>query len=107
MIDIGSPPVRDIIDTNAEPDWTEFYPYATENLPSERPEPLGNLCTITTYVDENHARNQVIRRSITGIVVLLNNTPVSWLAKWQKRLNLPPMDEKWLPPELLLSTLFL
>src|SRR5688572_31921812 len=84
MIDIGSPPVRDIIDTNVEPDWTEFSPDAAENLPSERPAPLGNLCTITTYVDADHARDQVTRRSVTGIVVLLNNTPVSWLSKRQK-----------------------
>src|SRR5688572_14856877 len=84
MIDINSPTVRDIIDTNVEPDWTEFYPDAAENLPSERPEPLGNLCTITTYVDADHARDQVTRRSVTGIVELLNNTPVSWLSKWQK-----------------------
>src|SRR5687767_8455293 len=84
MIDINSPSVRDIIDTNVEPDWTEFYPDATENIPSERPEPLGNLCTITTYVDADHARDQVTRRSVTGIMVLLNNTPVSWLSKGQK-----------------------
>src|SRR5688572_17725095 len=84
MIDINSPPVRDIIDTNVEPDWTEFYPDVAENLPSERPEPLGNLCTITTYVDADHARDQVTRRSVTGIVKLLNNTPVFWLSKWQK-----------------------
>src|SRR5687768_1325825 len=45
---------------------------------------LGNLCTITTYVDADHARDQVTRRSVTGIVVLLNNTPVSWLSKQQK-----------------------
>src|SRR5688500_19084381 len=84
MIDINSPTVRDIIDTNVEPDWTEFYPHAAENLPSERPEPLGNICTITTYVDVNHARDQVTRRSVTGIVVLLNNSPISWLSKRQK-----------------------
>src|SRR5687767_6999032 len=84
MIDIGSPPVRDIIDTIVELDWTKFYPDAAENLSSERPEPLGNLCTITTYVDADHARDQVTRRPVTGIVVLLNNTPVSWLSKWQK-----------------------
>src|SRR5687768_1252340 len=73
MIDTGSPPVRDIIDTNVEPEWTEFYPDAAENLPSKRPEPLGNLCTITTYVDADHARDQVTRRPVSGIVVLLNN----------------------------------
>src|SRR5687767_883853 len=104
MIEIGSPPVKDIIDTNIELDWTEFYPDAAENLPSKRPEPLGNLCTITTYVDADHARDQVTRRSVTGI-----GTTLLYLCfpNGKRRLNPPPMGQRWLPPELLLSRLFL
>src|SRR5687767_15647101 len=84
MIDVGVPPVRDTIQTTVEPDWTEFYPDAVENVLSDRPKPMGKLCTITTYVDADHARDQVTRRSVSGIVTLLNNTPVSWLSKRQK-----------------------
>ena len=36
------------------------------------------------YVDADHAHDQVTRRSITGIVVLLNNTPIRWYSKRQK-----------------------
>jgi hypothetical protein len=35
-------------------------------------------------VDADHARDQVTRRSVTGIVILLNNTPISWVSKRQK-----------------------
>ncbi|HEY9298276.1 MAG TPA: Ty1/Copia family ribonuclease HI, partial [Phormidium sp.] len=40
--------------------------------------------SITCYVDADHARDKVSRRSVTGIIILLNNTPVSWLSKRQK-----------------------
>jgi hypothetical protein len=39
---------------------------------------------LTTIVDADHARNQVTRRSVTGIMMLLNNTPLVWISKRQK-----------------------
>ena len=39
---------------------------------------------MTCYVDADHARDQLTRRSVTGILVLLNNTPISWYSKCQK-----------------------
>ena len=45
---------------------------------------MSKLCTITTYVDADHARDQLTRRSVTGILILLNNTPISWYSKRQK-----------------------
>ena len=36
------------------------------------------------YVDADHARNKVTRRSVTGIVLLVNNTPLVWVSKRQK-----------------------
>ena len=38
----------------------------------------------TVYVDADHAHDQVTRRSTTGILVLLNNTPIRWISKRQK-----------------------
>ena len=65
-------------------DWVEFYPDAEESTPTERPEPKGGLCTLTCYVDADHARDKLTRWSVTGILVLLNNTPISWVSKRQK-----------------------
>ena len=36
------------------------------------------------YVDADHAHDLVTRRSVTGIVALINNTPVRWISKRQK-----------------------
>ena len=84
LIDVGNIPVRDTIDTTVVQDWIEFYPDAVENIPKDCPEPKGNLCTITCYVNADHARDTVTRKSVTGILLLLNNTPVSWVSKRQK-----------------------
>jgi len=45
---------------------------------------MGNKVKLTCYVDADHARDQVTRKSVTGIVLLLNNTPLIWLSKRQK-----------------------
>ena len=39
---------------------------------------------MTVYVDADHAHDLVTRRSITGILVMLNNTPKRWVSKRQK-----------------------
>jgi hypothetical protein len=39
---------------------------------------------MTVYVDADHAHDLVIRRSITGILVMLNNTHIRWISKRQK-----------------------
>jgi hypothetical protein len=84
LIDINHASIRNEVNTNDSPDWSEFYPDTKENIPYDRPEPKGRLCSITCYVDADHARDQVTRRSVTGILLLLNNTPVSWISKRQK-----------------------
>ena len=38
---------------------------------------------MTVFVDADHAHDQVARRSITGILVMLNNTPIRWVCKRQ------------------------
>ncbi len=62
----------------------EFYPDAKEELPPDMPEPIGKPVRITVYVDADHAHDLVTRRSVTGIIVLVNSTPVRWVCKRQK-----------------------
>ena len=39
---------------------------------------------ITCYVDADHATDVVTRRSVTGIIIFLNNMPIRFLSKRQK-----------------------
>jgi hypothetical protein len=65
--------------------WREFYPEAQEAIPDGLPEITHEKkAQITIMVDANHAHCQVTRRSVTGILVFINSTPVRWYSKMQK-----------------------
>ena len=61
-----------------------MYPDAVEELPPDLLEPLGKEVKVTAYVDADHAHDLVTRRSVTAILILLNNTPYRWISKRQK-----------------------
>jgi hypothetical protein len=64
--------------------WMEFYPDASEEIPQDLPPEKGPRVRMTVYVDADHAHDLVTRRSITGVLVMLNNTPFIWISKRQK-----------------------
>jgi hypothetical protein len=41
----------------------------------------GTRVRMNVYVDADHAHDLVTRKSITGILVMLNNTPIRWVSK--------------------------
>lgn len=63
--------------------WKDFYPDAAEALPGKEVEALGNPVRIRCYVDANHAGNMVNRRSHSGILIYINNSPIIWYSKRQ------------------------
>ena len=67
--------------TKAE--WTEIYPGAEEAIPPNAPFPRGNPVDVMCYVDADHAGCQVTRRSHTGILLFVQNSPVTWYSKRQ------------------------
>ena len=70
--------------TNKHNNWIDFYPDAEEELPPDMPNQYGNPARITCYVDADHAHCKQTRRSITGVVLFVNNMPVRWISKRQK-----------------------
>jgi hypothetical protein len=54
-----------------------------EELPPKMPEPLGHPVHIYVFVDANHAGNLVTRRSHTGILLYVQNSPIVWLSQRQ------------------------
>ena len=63
--------------------WKELYPDTREEIPNDLPTSKGPKVRMTDFVYADHTHDLVTRRSITGILVMLNNTPVRWLSKRQ------------------------
>jgi hypothetical protein len=53
-------------------------------MPHDQPSPGTKKAQITVFVDADHAHDVVTRRSVTGINLFINNTPVRWISKRQK-----------------------
>ena len=67
-----------------EHDWSRsVYGELSEVLPTDAPLPLGNHVTLTHYVDANLMHDVITGRSVTGILHLVNKTPIDWYTKKQ------------------------
>ena len=62
-----------------EAEWSAFYPDAVKEIDPEDPTPLGKPVRMTCFVDADHAGDKITRRSYTGVIILLNNAPISWI----------------------------
>ena len=72
--------------------WRQDWSYSVYSLPGEElkealppnmPKPLGHGFNIVCFVDTNHAGEYLTRRSWTGFIVMLNNSPIYWHSKKQ------------------------
>jgi hypothetical protein len=69
---------------NPEYDWTQtVYGNVKELLPKDAPEPLEKYVTLSHYVDANLMHNITSGKSVTGILHLVNKTPIDWYSKKQ------------------------
>lgn len=67
-----------------EHDWaSSVYGDVEELIPADIPEPLGKPVVLTHYVDANLYHDLVTGRAVTGILHLLNQTPIDWYSKRQ------------------------
>ena len=57
------------------------YYRVIEELDEKHPKPIGNPVETTVFVDSIWAGDTDNRRSTSGIVAFVNNTPYRWLAK--------------------------
>ena len=59
------------------------YGNISEELPDDMPTPLGKPVCITMFVDANLYFDLINGRAVTGILSLVNQTPVDWYSKKQ------------------------
>jgi hypothetical protein len=65
-------------------DWMySVYGNVEEQVPHDIPEPLGKTVVSLTYEDANLYHDMITGRAVTGILHLLNGTPVDWFSKRQ------------------------
>jgi hypothetical protein len=58
-----------------------------EELLPGMPQAKGKGEHFTMYVDAHHASDQETRRSVTGFILFINNTPVKWYSKRQNTIE--------------------
>ena len=75
--DISQLPVQDY-------DWARsIYGNVTEEIPKDAPTPLGKPVVNITYHDANLYHDYVTGRAVTGVLQLINGTPIDWYSKRQ------------------------
>jgi hypothetical protein len=65
--------------------WKDFYPDAEEEIPNDLAVSKGPKVRMTVYLGADDAHDLVTRRSITCILMMLNNMPIRWVSKRQKQ----------------------
>ena len=61
----------------------EVYVDALDEVPPNAPKPRGKSVQINCFVDADHGKNKITRRSQTGIVLFGNLAPLIWYSKRQ------------------------
>ena len=67
--------------------WKQFYGDLKELLPSNAPRGIGKEFIIRAYVDADFAGDNLIRRSRTGSIIMINNAPLYWFSKKQSSME--------------------
>lgn len=65
------------------PDWNYIYGDANEELLEKTLEPKGKVFTISSLYDANLYHDRTTGRVATGIITMLNKTPIDWINKRQ------------------------
>ena len=82
-------------------DWEKsVYGNDHEEFLHNMPTPLGKLVHITEFVDANLYLDLVTRRTCTGILIYLNQTPIDWYCKKQSTVACATFDSKFVAAKM-------
>ena len=59
------------------------YRKVREEIPHDVPIPLGKEIVTVTFVDANLYHDLITGRAVTGVLHLINGTPIDWYSKQQ------------------------
>ena len=78
---------------DSEYDWLYMVDgYVKEQIPHDAPEPLGKEVITITYEDANLYHDMITGRAVTGILHMIDGTPVDWFSKRQDTVETATMD---------------
>lgn len=81
---------------DVEYDWMySVYGNVCELIPADAPVPLGKAMVMTTYIDANLYHCLLTGCANTGILHLLNKTPIDWFTKHQSTVETATYGSKF------------
>ena len=66
-----------------ELNWSEIYADVVEYIIPDLSDPKGKPGRTTTFVEADHEHDLEIRRSVTGVRMFFNKTPIQWYSRLQ------------------------
>ena len=80
-----------------EYNWMYYvYGKKPEEFMKDLPTPKGKKVHITTFTDSSLGACKVTGKSLTGISILVNQSPVDWYSNYNDPWNLQLMDQNLL-----------
>jgi hypothetical protein len=71
-----------------------YYSAMTEEIPTNVPQARGKPIQITAFVDADHAEDDNIRQSRTGVLIYIKRSPILWYSKNQIALRHQLLGQK-------------
>ena len=82
-------------------DWLNTtYSNVKESVPKDIPTALGKEVVFTTFVDANLYHDLITGRSVTGILHLINQTPIDWYTKRQATVETATYGSEFVPARI-------
>ena len=63
--------------------WKYVYGDVEEEIPTNMPKAKGRKVVLTMFADANLYHDKVTGRLVTGLIMMLNKTPIDWFSKKQ------------------------
>jgi hypothetical protein len=64
-------------------DFEDQYAHAHEDIDERFPKPKGEELLVSIFFDSDHAHDRVTGRSISGVIVMVGWTPITWKSRRQ------------------------